>query len=277
MGKRRSIPVATKRKLVDEAGGKCANPGCAAYQIHVHHIREWRVYQAHDPAEMIAICPNCHDAVHRGALRIDDETLYRWKGIQRKADARLRAAFHVEPGPTPKLLLGSIAATGDSGLVVFDLGADRLGFRVEDGAVQLVALIVTSLEGEELVRVIDNRVASDPVSGVRFESHPGRVLLTAPMNDRFLPWWAIQQLHNAEPGFPGIDGRLRLVDVEVLEPGLVRVQGVWAEKRKAIVITEERLHFCRQGLDLPVSLAGEGSASVLHYTGPISSAMFNVE
>ena len=140
---RPAVPVAIKRALLDEADGACANPGCRAYQVHIHHIVEWHVYQAHDPDLMIAICPNCHDAVHRGDLRIDDATLRHWKEIDRGETPVRRAVLIPEPGPEPKLLLGSIAVSGVGGVRVFDLNAgNRLGFSLEDNEIQLIGLVV---------------------------------------------------------------------------------------------------------------------------------------
>jgi hypothetical protein len=65
---------------------------------------------------MIALCPARHDAVHHVPLVIDDGTVYRWKGIKREAEAR-RDHVYVEPGGAPKLLLGTLAVTGDQGVV----------------------------------------------------------------------------------------------------------------------------------------------------------------
>jgi hypothetical protein len=117
---RPSVPEATKLALRDQAGGKCANPGCATVRTHFHHIREWAVYQSHDGENMIAVCPTCHDAIHHGAVKIDDDTLYRWKTITRTAQAQ-RGRLYVEPARQAKLLLGSVCVTGDAGLLVFQL------------------------------------------------------------------------------------------------------------------------------------------------------------
>src|SRR4051794_25788888 len=93
---RPSVPAATKRALVREAGGKCANPGCAGARVHLHHIQAWAVYQTHDGEHMIALCPTCHDAAHGGTLRLDDDTLYRWKQLHRSG-AR-SGHIYVAPG-----------------------------------------------------------------------------------------------------------------------------------------------------------------------------------
>src|SRR5437588_331436 len=87
-----------RRALLREANGKCANPGCPSVNTHIHHIA-YLVYATNDSAHLIAICPTCHDAVHRGALRLDDATLYRWKQLLRRGTTR--AHLYVEPGAQP--------------------------------------------------------------------------------------------------------------------------------------------------------------------------------
>ena len=76
---RPKIKPSVKRALIDEAGGKCANPGFPNILTEIHHIRDWHVYFIHDPDHLIAICPACHDAVCRGDLRISADTAYQWK------------------------------------------------------------------------------------------------------------------------------------------------------------------------------------------------------
>ena len=64
---------------------------------------------------MIAVCPACHDTVTRGNLRIDDETLYRWKNIIR--GELNHDHIYVERGSPVRMLFGSItveAARGDA-------------------------------------------------------------------------------------------------------------------------------------------------------------------
>lgn len=81
--KRNKVPPAVKRQLIQEAGGKCANPGCSRQYEHLHHIEHWAVYKTHDRKHMIAVCSSCHHQIHHGRLRISDDTLYEWKGITR--------------------------------------------------------------------------------------------------------------------------------------------------------------------------------------------------
>jgi len=271
---RTKAPQALKKELVREAGGKCANPGCPAYRTHIHHIQRWSVYEAHDGEHMIALCPTCHDAVHDGPLVIDDETVRRWKGIARIETNRDHV--YVEPDAAPKLLLGTIAFTGDGGVTVFELGASsKLSFRLADADIMLLNLSVSSMAGKEVVRVVDGHVRHEADEPVRYERVTGHVRLTAPLTSEFMPTWAVKQLRRQEPQFAS-DGRLTLLDLEVLEPGLVRVQGVWRKDyRHLIAITPSRLSFLEPGRPLPISMVGEGAASVLHFTGPLTSAAFS--
>ena len=59
-----NVDPKVKKRLIQEAGNKCANPGCPVRRTHTHHIRKWAVYQTNDEQEMIAVCPSCHDAIH---------------------------------------------------------------------------------------------------------------------------------------------------------------------------------------------------------------------
>jgi HNH endonuclease len=269
---RTKVPPALKKQLVRQAGGKCANPGCSAYRTHIHHIQRWSGYETHDGEHMIAVCPTCHDAIHDGPLVIDDETVRRWKSIERTETKRDHV--YVEPASEPKLLLGTLAFMGENeGLTVFKLAASsELSFRLADGDIMLLNLSVSSMAGREIVRVVEGHVRHAAEEPVRYERVQGHVRLTAPLTSEFMPSWAVKQLRRQEPRYAS-DGRLTLLDLEVLEPGLVRVQGLWRKDyRNLIAVTPSQLSFLQPGRLLPISLVGEGVDSVLHYVGPFTSA-----
>ena len=271
---RKTVPTQIKDALLREAGMKCANPGCANRRTHFHHIKEWAVYETSDQKHMIAICPTCHDAVHYGTLAINDDTLYQWKEIQHGSTKR--AHLYVEPGISSKLLLGSIAVTGDSGLTVFELSpSNKLSFRLIDDDIVLVNLKITTVSGKEVVRIVDNHVRYTDEEIVCFNQRPGRISITASETGEFLQNWAIISLRVQEPDY-AIDGQLILLDIEVLEPGLVRVQGIWTEDKRAIVITLDRIAFIHPDGLQPLSICGEGANTVLNYSGSITSALFKV-
>jgi hypothetical protein len=273
---RKNVPRPIKQALLREAGNKCANPGCTNYRAHLHHIMEWAVYETNDQEHMIAICPTCHDAVHYGSLEIADETLYRWKRIKRKPTKRDH--LYVEPsevGSTPKLLLGSIAVTGPTGVVVFELSpTNRLGFRLVDQEIFMTNLSITTLAGREVLRVVDNHVKHTVEHPVRYDRRPGRIRVTTPVDPDFLQPWALDLVRKHEPQYAN-DGNLPLLDAEVIEPGLVRVQGIWPDRDHPVVITRECLMFIPgQHMREPLSMIGEGADSVLLWHGPITKALF---
>lgn len=270
----RKIKPALKRILVDQAGGKCANPGCSNWRVHIHHIKHWAVYKAHEAGDMIAVCPSCHDAAHHGALKISDETLYEWKGVVR-ATTPSAVHIYVEPARELKLLTGSICiATTNDQAAVFELSnSNHLKLRVLDKDLLQVSIRLNDTKGKELLRVVENHVRVIRDKSIKFEYRPGRVRVTVPLTDEFAPAWLIDQVRHQEPNFSS-DNRIVALDIEVKKPGLVRVQGCWPDEDVGVVITERALSFCTRGLREPLSMVGEGEGSVLMYAGPITSAMF---
>ena len=272
----RKIAVRVKRQLIDEGGGKCANPGCPNWRAHIHHIRHWAIYRAHQPADMIAICPSCHDAVHHGQFAISDETLFTWKGIVRPQLTSNNAHIYVEPAATLKLLVGSIClASVHNQASVFELtNSNELRFRVLDGHdILLVTARLENEQGQTLLRVVDNYVRAARNEGITFDSRPGRVRITVPVVDRFAPQWLLDQVRFQVPGFAA-DGQIVVLDMEVLKPGLIRVQGCWPNGNVGVVITESALSFCTRGLREPISLVGTGEDTIFQFEGPINAAMF---
>ena len=57
-----------------------------------------------------------------------------------------------------------------------------------------------------------------------------------------MPDWVGHQY--SDNGLPINDGRLTILDLEVLDRGLVQVQGVWAEDQRAVAITQDCLSLC---------------------------------
>ena len=147
-------PPALKRKLIEEAGGKCANPECSRWRTHIHHIKHWAVYKSHDGKHMIAICPSCHDETHHGCLPISDDTLYEWKGITR-SPVDHRDHIYVEPAPECRLLAGSIVlATHNPELIIFKLSNNNsISFRVlDDEDIILIDARIRAFDGRQVLK-----------------------------------------------------------------------------------------------------------------------------
>ena len=68
MASRPPIPAELERALLIESGHRCAIPTCRATAIHIHHIKPYCEVKEHKFANMIVLCPNCHQRVHSGGI-----------------------------------------------------------------------------------------------------------------------------------------------------------------------------------------------------------------
>ena len=69
------IPAEIRRRVLIEAGHRCAIPTCRYIEVDIHHIVPWAQCKAHEYDNLIALCPNCHrrgDAgdIDRKSLRL---------------------------------------------------------------------------------------------------------------------------------------------------------------------------------------------------------------
>lgn len=262
---RPKVPRNTKRDLISEAGGKCANPGCPNKLIEIHHIKEWHIYKTHDETHMIAICPSCHDSITRGNLRIDDQTLYRWKNIRHKSDSA--SHIYLEPGEgVPKVVLGTISVESATNFVVFQLSEyNDLEFCVREGVILLPRLRIGTID-RPLINVIDGHVLSKS-DDIEFNSRPGKIQVNeVHLQDR-IPAWA-WEIISADPELD--ISNQPLLDIEAIGLGILRVKGVWIDGTSIVIVNDRQLSFIYPGLRRPLTLIGEGDGteSVLRVAGP---------
>lgn len=109
---RENLPVHVKTALLTEAGYRCAVPTCRELLVlDMHHIYEWAEGGKDELANLIALCPTCHSAYHRGLIRA--ESIWAWKSML----IALNRAFDVDA--IDKLLFlykaptDQLALTGD--------------------------------------------------------------------------------------------------------------------------------------------------------------------
>lgn len=74
---RRAIPADLERRVLIEAGHRCAIPTCRHIEVEIHHIIPWSKCQKHSYDNLIALCPNCHSLADRG--KIDRKSLRLYK------------------------------------------------------------------------------------------------------------------------------------------------------------------------------------------------------
>lgn len=72
-----SIPSELKRRILVEAGHRCAIPTCRSIVVDIHHIIPWEKCKKHEYENLIALCPNCHRRAD--ADQIDRKSLIMYK------------------------------------------------------------------------------------------------------------------------------------------------------------------------------------------------------
>lgn len=76
------IPAKLKRRILIEAGHRCAIPTCRHPTTDIAHIIPWSEVKEHKYENLIALCPNCHrradrEEIDRKSLRIYKRILQR--------------------------------------------------------------------------------------------------------------------------------------------------------------------------------------------------------
>lgn len=75
---RKKVTVDIKQQVLHETGFQCANPNCrATLTLDIHHLVPVSDTGTNDPANLIALCPNCHSRYHRGPIPL--ESIRSWK------------------------------------------------------------------------------------------------------------------------------------------------------------------------------------------------------
>ena len=62
------ISADLRRRVLVEAGHRCAIPTCRYIEVDVHHIIPWSRARIHEYENLIALCPNCHRRADRGEI-----------------------------------------------------------------------------------------------------------------------------------------------------------------------------------------------------------------
>ncbi len=68
MNKRPKIPAETKRRILIEAGYRCAVPTCRFPIAENAHIVSWANSKDHSYENLVALCPNCHTMYDQGKI-----------------------------------------------------------------------------------------------------------------------------------------------------------------------------------------------------------------
>jgi len=68
MNERPPIPADLRRRVLVEAGHRCAIHTCRHPDVDVHHIIPWEKCRKHEYDNLIALCPNCHRRANVGEI-----------------------------------------------------------------------------------------------------------------------------------------------------------------------------------------------------------------
>lgn len=265
------MPSSLKRSLREEAGGKCANPGCQVWRTHLHHIRPWAVYKTHDGASMIAVCPSCHDEIHHGSLGIDDETLLRWKS---QASPQLAKPVFIQAPPSDRIVLvaGTISFSSTTENTIFRLSnGGKLTMRLLNARYLQISLALFGIDGQPIVRVVENNVEFVESGEIHCDFRTGRARVSVPAS--YAPGWLIERASSAVPNFTE-KGRIVALDMEVLAPGTVQISGFWVDEQKGFVISKDSLFVCNSAGDLAFKLVGEGPDTEIVLSGEFYPSFF---
>ncbi|WP_379968285.1 HNH endonuclease signature motif containing protein [Ectobacillus sp. sgz5001026] len=250
----RSIPDNIKLNLIEEAGWKCANPGCSVTsRFEIHHIKEWAVYKTHDEKHMIAICPTCHANVHyNNSLIIEDSEIYQWKTIIRSKTNELITQFFVEPSSKCSLLFGPMKFISYKGMLPIKLADQLIEYKILDGKLYFINLFIKDQNGNPLCKANHNIIISNEVEGFTINKREGRLQIIADLSTGLLPKWALEDIRKFEPDF-AMDNKLTVLDIKVEEPGTVSISNlVIVENNAAFVVKKDEYYFIKKGRVRPL-------------------------
>ena len=94
MEERPAIPADLKRRVLIEAGHRCAIPTCRFPTTDIAHIQPWAKVKEHKYENLIALCPNCHRRADKGEIDIKSLKIYK-RILQRLTDRYDRFELNV--------------------------------------------------------------------------------------------------------------------------------------------------------------------------------------
>ncbi|MFF0556505.1 HNH endonuclease [Streptomyces sp. NPDC004266] len=76
---RPKIPSELRRRVLIEAGHRCAIPTCKSTPVEIAHIIPWAKVQKHEFKNLIALCPTCHTRFDDPHSPIDRKAMRQYK------------------------------------------------------------------------------------------------------------------------------------------------------------------------------------------------------
>lgn len=238
----RYINVDIRRELIEEVGGKCANPGCPSLITEFHHLDEWSIWKTHDSKRMIAICPNCHSYAHKRGTKLTNNELLQWKANAGKRNNTKAFPVFVTPSDETLFRFGNFKFKDNT--KAFAVGSSNIEITVDDNGVVFINIIMFDSNGETVVEVKSNTVITTR-DDVNFEVLlSGHIRVTTNLSNGIIPEWAVVNFKENNIQLPD---SVTLLEIVVKAPGEVTVQGLIQTERKVYYITENKIYFTVEG------------------------------
>jgi hypothetical protein len=161
-----------------------------------------------------------------------------------------------------RVLTGSMCVTTDTEAAVFKLSnSNKFTFKVSgDGDLFIDNCTIKDLSGAYLVSAFDNyfKIKRDKV--ITVDQRTGKIRVTVLDANRYLPAWTLKIMWRALPDFVH-NNRTTVFDLEVIRPGVVRLQGVFVADDAVLAITGEKIYVLRPELNGPVAFVGQGEST----------------
>ncbi|MGW3057928.1 HNH endonuclease [Streptomyces goshikiensis] len=77
--RRPKVPSELRRRVLIEAGHRCAIPACKATPVEIAHIVPWSKVRKHEFKNLIALCPTCHARFDDPRGPIDRKAMRQYK------------------------------------------------------------------------------------------------------------------------------------------------------------------------------------------------------
>lgn len=77
--RRPAIPRELRRRVLIEAGHRCAIPTCRATPVEIAHITPWAKVKKHEFGNLIALCPTCHTRFDDPHNTLDRKSMRQYK------------------------------------------------------------------------------------------------------------------------------------------------------------------------------------------------------
>jgi len=169
---RDTVPAEIRRKVLVEAGHRCAIPTCQATTTEIAHINSWAQSQDNSFENLIALCPNCHTRYDQ-KREIDRKAMQMYKRALRSNNQRFTLPFFLGDQKSELEIHKGPALTVNAW--PYDCTVDRLLLQTLEGCgpvscatILEVYLNGTSVFGRDPLR-IDYETESSKASTVQYD------------------------------------------------------------------------------------------------------------